>query len=164
MSQDKPKIVSLIMGSKNDWSIMSAAADILDEFNVPYEAEIISAHRTPDRALAYADEAERRGIEVIIAGAGAAAHLPGVIAAKTIIPVLGVPISATDLRGIDALLSMVQMPKGVPVATLAIGKSGAANSALLAISIISQNRPDLRERLRAWRQARRDEVLQQKLP
>ncbi|MBN1961790.1 MAG: 5-(carboxyamino)imidazole ribonucleotide mutase [Deltaproteobacteria bacterium] len=152
------------MGSKNDWSIMSAAADILDEFNVPYEAEIISAHRTPDRALAYADEAERRGIEVIIAGAGAAAHLPGVIAAKTIIPVLGVPISATDLRGIDALLSMVQMPKGVPVATLAIGKSGAANSALLAISIISQNRPDLRERLRAWRQARRDEVLQQKLP
>lgn len=164
MSQTDAPLVGIIMGSKNDWEVMAAAASVLDELGVPYEAEIVSAHRTPDRMLAYAAAAEDRGLEVIIAGAGGAAHLPGMTAAKTVLPVLGVPIPATELRGFDALLSIVQMPKGVPVGTLAVGKPGAANAAILAASIISRGRPDLRERLRAWRQARTDEVLGQKVP
>jgi 5-(carboxyamino)imidazole ribonucleotide mutase len=164
MSQTDTKLVGIIMGSKNDWEVMSAAAAILDELAVPYEALILSAHRTPDRTLAYAAAAESAGLEVIIAGAGGAAHLPGILAAKTLLPVLGVPIAATALCGFDALLAIVQMPKGVPVGTLAVGKPGAANAALFAASIIAHSRPELRERLRAWRQARADEVLAQKVP
>ena len=164
MGQASAPLVGVIMGSKNDWEVMSAAANLLAELGVPYEAEVVSAHRTPDRMLAYAAAAESRGLEVIIAGAGGAAHLPGMVAAKTVLPVLGVPIPATELRGFDALMSIVQMPKGVPVGTLAIGKPGAANAAVLAAAIVSRGRPELRERLRAWRQARTDEVLGQKVP
>jgi 5-(carboxyamino)imidazole ribonucleotide mutase len=162
MSQQAP-LVGIIMGSKSDWDVMSAAADLLRELGVPYEASIVSAHRTPDRMFEYAESAERRGLEVIIAGAGGAAHLPGMTAAKTVLPVLGVPIPATELKGFDALLSIVQMPKGVPVGTLAVGKPGAANAAILATAIVSRGRPELRERLRAWRKARTDEVLGQEL-
>jgi 5-(carboxyamino)imidazole ribonucleotide mutase len=126
---------------------------------VPHEVRVVSAHRTPDWMFEYASSAEERGIEVIIAAAGGAAHLPGMVSAKTILPVLGVPIPATALNGVDALLSIVQMPKGVPVGTLAIGEPGAANAALLATAIVSRTRPELRERLRAWRTARTDEVL-----
>jgi 5-(carboxyamino)imidazole ribonucleotide mutase len=157
-------LVGIIMGSKSDWETMSVAAELLRDLGVPHETEIVSAHRTPDHMFAYAAGAEARGLEVIIAGAGGAAHLPGMVAAKTVLPVLGVPMPATELRGFDALLSIVQMPKGVPVGTLAIGKPGAANAAILAAAIVSRGRPQLRERLRAWRQARTDEVLGQRLP
>ncbi len=156
-------LVGVIMGSKSDWETMSAAADLLAELGVPHEVEIVSAHRTPDRMFAYAAAAEERGLEVIIAGAGGAAHLPGMVASKTVLPVLGVPIPATELRGFDALMSIVQMPKGVPVGTLAVGKPGAANAAILATAIVSRGRPELRERLRAWRKARTDEVVGQKV-
>ncbi len=156
-------LVGVIMGSKSDWETMSAAADLLAELGVPHEVEIVSAHRTPDRMFAYAAAAEERGLEVIIAGAGGAAHLPGMVASKTVLPVLGVPIPATELRGFDALMSIVQMPKGVPVGTLAVGKPGAANAAILATAIVSRGRPELRERLRAWRRARTDEVIGQKV-
>ena len=162
MSQ-QAALVGVIMGSKSDWETMSAAADLLAELGVPHEVEIVSAHRTPDRMFAYAAAAEERGIEVIIAGAGGAAHLPGMVASKTVLPVLGVPIPATELRGFDALMSIVQMPKGVPVGTLAVGKPGAANAAILATAIVSRGRPELRERLRAWRKARTDEVIGQKV-
>jgi len=136
----------------------------LREFSIPHEARIVSAHRTPDWLFEYAAKAESRGLRVIIAAAGGAAHLPGMIAAKTILPVLGVPIPATTLNGIDSLLSIVQMPKGVPVGTLAIGKPGAANAALLAASILAGGDAELRERLRSWREARTREVLEQELP
>ena len=161
-SADSP-LVGIIMGSKSDLETLAPAAEILKELGVPHEVKIVSAHRTPDWMFKYAESAETRGIEVIIAGAGGAAHLPGMVAAKTTLPVLGVPVPATMLNGIDSLLSIVQMPKGVPVGTLAIGKPGAANAGLLAASIVANKRPELREKLKTWRAARRDEVLKQEL-
>jgi 5-(carboxyamino)imidazole ribonucleotide mutase len=152
------------MGSKSDYEWLVPAVELLTELGVPHEAQVVSAHRTPDRMFEYAETAESRGLEVIIAAAGGAAHLPGMVAAKTLIPVLGVPVPATTLEGVDSLLSIVQMPKGIPVGTLAIGKPGAANAALLAAAIIAGKHPEVRERLRAWRAKRRDEVLQQRLP
>ncbi len=157
-------LVGLIMGSKSDWDTMQHAAQILDALGVPHETKIVSAHRTPDLLFEYAESAEKRGIEVIIAGAGGAAHLPGMAAAKTIIPVLGVPVESKALQGIDSLLSIVQMPAGVPVGTLAIGKPGAINAALLAASIVAINRPDVRERLRAFRAEQTNAVLAQPDP
>ena len=153
--------VGVIMGSKSDLEHLQPAVDLLTELRIPHEVRIVSAHRTPRWMAEYASTAEQRGLEVIIAGAGGAAHLPGMVAAHTILPVLGVPVPATMLNGLDALLSIVQMPKGVPVGTLAIGKPGAANAALLAAAIVSAGRPDLRERLRAWRDARTREVREQ---
>ena len=152
-------IVGVIMGSKTDLKFLQPAIDLLAELGVPHEAKIVSAHRTPDWMFEYASTAESRGLEVIIAAAGGAAHLPGMVAAKTLLPVLGVPVPATMLNGVDSLLSIVQMPKGGPVGTLAIGEPGAANAALLAASIVSTNRPELREKLRAWRTSRTDDVL-----
>ena len=151
--------VAVIMGSKSDLRFMQPAIDLLVELRIPYEARVVSAHRTPDWMFEYAATAESRGLEVIIAAAGGAAHLPGMVAAKTILPVLGVPVPATLLNGLDSLLSIVQMPKGVPVGTLAIGEPGAANAALLAASIVSATRPELRERLREWRAQRTADVL-----
>jgi 5-(carboxyamino)imidazole ribonucleotide mutase len=162
-SADSP-LVGIIMGSKSDFDVLAPAAEILNELGVPHEVKIVSAHRTPDWMFEYAESAESRGLEVIIAAAGGAAHLPGMVAAKTTLPVLGVPVPATMLQGIDSLLSIVQMPKGVPVGTLAIGKAGAANAGLLAASIVANKRPELREKLKVWRNARRDEVLKQELP
>src|SRR5438132_3479739 len=150
----KRPLVAVIMGSRTDLKVMQLALDILDELQVPYEASVVSAHRTPDRMFEFASSAEARGIEVIIAAAGGAAHLPGMVAAKTTLPVLGVPISATALNGVDALLSIVQMPKGVPVGTLAIGEPGAANAALLASAIVGVAHPEVRARLKKWRAKR----------
>lgn len=147
------------MGSRSDLRVMTAATEMLVALAVPHEVRVVSAHRTPEWMLEYAQSAEARGLEVIIAAAGGAAHLPGMVAACTILPVLGVPIAATQLNGIDALLSIVQMPKGVPVGTLAIGEPGAANAALLAAAILAASRPELRERLRAWRAERTADVL-----
>ena len=152
-------LVGVIMGSKSDLKHMGVASDLLSELGVPHEVKIVSAHRTPDWMFEYAESAEERGLEVIIAAAGGSAHLPGMVAAKTTVPVLGVPIPATALVGVDALLSIVQMPKGIPVGTLAIGEPGAANAALLAASIVSNSRPEIRERLRQWRAGRTQEVL-----
>src|SRR5712672_220942 len=146
-AQEKP-IVGVIMGSKSDLEHLQPTIDLLTEFGVPYETRVVSAHRTPDWMFEFAESAESRGLEVIIAAAGGAAHLPGMVASKTILPVLGVPIAATQLNGLDALLSIVQMPKGVPVGTLAIGKPGAANAALLAASIVALTHPEIRERLK----------------
>ena len=160
---DAKPLVGIIMGSKSDFDTLAPASEILKELNVPHEVKIVSAHRTPDWMFQYAESAESRGLEVIIAAAGGAAHLPGMVAAKTTLPVLGVPMPATILNGVDSLLSIVQMPKGVPVGTLAIGKPGAANAGLLAASILANKRPELREKLKAWRAARRDEVLKQEL-
>jgi 5-(carboxyamino)imidazole ribonucleotide mutase len=157
-------LVGVVMGSQSDYTHLAAACELLDTFAVPYESRVVSAHRTPDWLFQYAEQAETRGLEVLIAGAGGAAHLPGMLAAKTLLPVLGVPVPATALNGLDALLSIVQMPKGVPVATLAIGAAGAANAAILATQILGISRPELRDRLRAWRAAQRDDVLAQKLP
>src|SRR5689334_5630514 len=152
-------LVGVIMGSRTDLKYLQPAIDTLTELEVPFEAKVVSAHRTPDWMFEYASTAESRGIEVIIAAAGGAAHLPGMVAAKTVVPVLGVPVPATTLNGLDSLLSIVQMPKGVPVGTLAIGESGAVNAALLATSIVSINRGDVRARLRAWRELRTKDVL-----
>jgi 5-(carboxyamino)imidazole ribonucleotide mutase len=152
-------LVGIIMGSKTDLEILQGAVEVLREFGVEHELRILSAHRTPEKVLEWSETAEERGLEVLIAGAGSAAALPGVVAAKTVLPVLGVPVASTTLGGVDALLSIVQMPKGVPVGTLAIGKGGAANAALLAVSILAAKRPELREKLRAWRKKRADEVL-----
>jgi 5-(carboxyamino)imidazole ribonucleotide mutase len=152
------------MGSKSDYEHLSPACALLDELSVPYEARVVSAHRTPDWMFEYASTAEQRGLLVIIAAAGGAAHLPGMVAAKTLVPVLGVPVAATILNGVDALLSIVQMPAGVPVGTLAIGKPGATNAAILAAEIVAIRHPQVRERLRAWREKRRDDVLGQTLP
>ncbi len=154
-------LVGIIMGSKSDYEYMSAACEILKEFDIPYEVRVLSAHRTPDLTLEYAAKAAERGLEVIIAGAGGAAHLPGVVAAKTLLPVIGVPIPTTELKGLDALLAIVQMPRGVPVATMAIGKAGAANAALFAAAIVAGRRPEVRERLAAFRAKRAEEVLKQ---
>ena len=164
MSQSSRPVVSVVMGSQNDYETLAPCIEILREFSVPHEARIVSAHRTPDWLFEYAEEAESRGLKVIIAAAGGAAHLPGMIAAKTILPVLGVPIPATILNGIDSLLSIVQMPKGVPVATLAIGKPGAGNAALLAVSILALGDAALGKQLREWRAARTRQVLEQELP
>lgn len=155
----EPPLVGVIMGSASDLDTMTPARELLTELGVPHEVRVVSAHRTPDWMFEYAETAESRGLQVIIAAAGGAAHLPGMVAAKTVLPVLGVPVSATVLQGVDALLSIVQMPRGVPVGTLAVGKPGAANAALLAARILATTRPALRERLRAWTHARRDEVL-----
>jgi 5-(carboxyamino)imidazole ribonucleotide mutase len=151
--------VGVIMGSRSDLRIMSHAADLLTALEIPHEVRVVSAHRTPDWMFEYAASAESRGLEVIIAAAGGAAHLPGMVASKTIVPVLGVPIPATMLNGVDALLAIVQMPKGVPVGTLAIGEPGAALAALLAAAIVAARHPEVRERLRAWRTARTAEVM-----
>ena len=151
------------MGSRSDYAVMRAAVEILREFEVPHEARIVSAHRTPDLLFEYAEGAVANGLRVIIAGAGGAAHLPGMLAAKTVVPVLGVPVGATALQGMDALLSIVQMPKGVPVGTLAIGASGAANAALLAVAMLATTDAALQERLLAWRASRTSEVLAQTL-
>lgn len=163
MADTNRPLVGVIMGSKSDFDVMSAACDVLRELGVPHEVRVVSAHRTPDLMFEYAETAEARGLEVIIAGAGGAAHLPGMVAAKTVLPVLGVPVAATGLNGFDSLLSIVQMPKGVPVGTLAIGKPGAANAGLLAASIVATTRPEIRERLKAMREARKAEVLAQEL-
>jgi 5-(carboxyamino)imidazole ribonucleotide mutase len=152
-------LVGVIMGSRSDLRVMSRAVEMLTALDVPHEVRVVSAHRTPDWMFEYAGSAESRGLEVIIAAAGGAAHLPGMVAAKTILPVLGVPIPATMLNGVDALLAIVQMPKGVPVGTLAIGEPGAANAALLAAAILAHRHPQIRERLRAWRAARTAEVM-----
>jgi 5-(carboxyamino)imidazole ribonucleotide mutase len=151
--------VGVIMGSRSDLRVMTHAVDLLAALGIPHEVRVVSAHRTPDWMFEYASTAEARGLEVIVAAAGGAAHLPGMVAAKTILPVLGVPIPATLLNGVDALLSIVQMPKGVPVGTLAIGEPGAVNAALLAASIVAARHPEVRDRLRAWRAARTAEVL-----
>jgi 5-(carboxyamino)imidazole ribonucleotide mutase len=157
-------LVGVVMGSKSDYDVLLPCIDLLREFAVPHETRIVSAHRTPDWLFQYAEEAEPRGLKILIAAAGGAAHLPGMLAAKTILPVLGVPVPSTGLHGIDSLLSIVQMPKGVPVATLAIGKPGAANAALLAVAILAGQDPALGERLRSWRRARSREVLETELP
>jgi 5-(carboxyamino)imidazole ribonucleotide mutase len=155
-------LVAVIMGSKSDWPTMQAAAQTLGDFGVPYEAHILSAHRTPDLMAHFASTAEQRGLEVIIAGAGGAAHLPGMMASYTTVPVLGVPVETHALKGMDSLLSIVQMPAGIPVGTLAIG--GAKNAALLAIQILATTRPDLRSKLHAYRSAMKQTVESESLP
>jgi 5-(carboxyamino)imidazole ribonucleotide mutase len=156
-------LVGIIMGSTSDWEVMLEAKKVLDALAVPCEAEVVSAHRTPDRMFTYASSAAGRGLQVIIAGAGGAAHLPGMTAAKTILPVIGVPCPTTQLIGLDALLSIVQMPKGTPVATVAVGKPGAANAGFLAAQIIALQDPALAARILAYKDARRDEVLASRL-
>lgn len=151
-------LVGVVMGSKSDWETMRHAAEVLDALKVPYEAKVVSAHRTPERLYRYAREAEGRGLEVIIAGAGGAAHLPGMLAAMTLLPVLGVPVESKVLRGVDSLLSIVQMPRGVPVGTLAIGASGAANAALLAGAILARRDHAIRAALETLRRAQTDAV------
>lgn len=162
--QKRRPLVGVIMGSKSDHESIQPALELLKEFQIPFEAKIVSAHRTPDHMFKYAASAESRGLKVIIAAAGGAAHLPGMVATKTILPVLGVPIASTQLNGLDSLLSIAQMPKGIPVGTLAVGKPGAANAALLAAQILALNDAPLAARLKAWRNARTQEVLQQELP
>ncbi|MEF7496579.1 5-(carboxyamino)imidazole ribonucleotide mutase [Lysinibacillus sphaericus] len=154
-----PKI-GVIMGSSSDWETMKHACDILDELQVPYEKKVVSAHRTPDLMFEYAETARKRGIQVIIAGAGGAAHLPGMVAAKTTLPVIGVPVQSRALNGLDSLLSIVQMPGGVPVATVAIGKAGATNAGLLAAQILSTTDAELAEKLDARREATKQQVLE----
>jgi 5-(carboxyamino)imidazole ribonucleotide mutase len=153
-------LVGLILGSRSDWETLRHAADTLEELGVPYEVRVVSAHRTPDLLYEYAKSAEARGLEVIIAGAGGAAHLPGMTAANTVLPVLGVPVETQALRGLDSLLSIVQMPAGVPVGTLAIGRAGAVNAALLAASILGNKHPQFREALRRYRAAQTQAVLE----
>lgn len=157
-------IVGIVMGSVSDWETMKHAAETLKQLGIPYEVRVLSAHRTPDQAMEYAATAEERGLEVIIAGAGGAAHLPGVLAAKTLLPVLGVPMQTSALGGLDSLLSIVQMPAGVPVGTLAIGRAGAVNAALFAAEILGNKYPEIRERLRAYRKSQTEAVLQAKIP
>ena len=152
-------LVSVIMGSKSDWEVMRQAGELLARFGVPHECRVLSAHRTPAETAKYVTEAESRGIEVIVAAAGGAAHLAGVCAAHTLLPVLGVPMESASLKGMDSLLSTVQMPAGIPVGTLGIGAPGARNAALLAIAILANSRPDLREKLRSFRQEQREKVL-----
>ncbi|SDS43093.1 5-(carboxyamino)imidazole ribonucleotide mutase [Pseudomonas fuscovaginae UPB0736] len=152
-------LVGVIMGSKSDWSTLSHTADMLEKLGIPYEVKVVSAHRTPDLLFQYAEEAEGRGIEVIIAGAGGAAHLPGMCAAKTHLPVLGVPVQSSMLSGVDSLLSIVQMPAGIPVATLAIGKAGAINAALLSASILGAKHPQYHAVLKKFRTEQTDSVL-----
>src|SRR5579864_7443454 len=156
-------LVGIIMGSKSDWETMRHAAEMLTRFGVPHEAKIVSAHRTPEWMVEYATSAESRGLQVIIAGAGGAAHLPGMVAANTLLPVLGVPVEGHALKGVDSLLSIVQMPGGIPVGTLAIGKAGAQNAALLAVAILSNHDPALRQKLRAFREEQASQVRSEEL-
>ena len=162
MPETRP-LVGVIMGSKSDWETMSAADHVLSEFGIPHECQVVSAHRTPAWMAEYASLAAGRGIEVIIAGAGGAAHLPGMVASHTILPVIGVPVKSAALNGLDSLLSIVQMPKGVPVATVAIGASGAANAGLLAVAILATARPELRAKLQRYRDDMAADVRQQRL-
>jgi 5-(carboxyamino)imidazole ribonucleotide mutase len=162
-TKSKPALVSIVMGSKSDWPTMEIASQTLKEFGVPHETRIVSAHRTPDLLFEFAKSAEPRGIEVIIAGAGGAAHLPGMCASQTVLPVLGVPIESKALKGLDSLLSIAQMPAGIPVGTLAIGPAGAQNAALLATAILANSRPDLRRKLIAFRAKQTRNVLKTKL-
>lgn len=157
-------LVGVIMGSTSDWETMQEATAVLDQFGVPYEAKVVSAHRTPQWMAEYAATAEQRGLQVIIAGAGGAAHLPGMVAAQTVLPVLGVPIRSHALNGLDSLLSIVQMPGGIPVGTLAIGKAGAKNAALLAIAILGNQYPEYRQKLHQFRQEQANKVLHDNLP
>ena len=152
-------LVGVIMGSRSDWDTMAHAVETLEAVGVPHEVRVVSAHRTPDLLFEYAGSAEERGLEVIIAGAGGAAHLPGMVASRTVLPVLGVPVKSRALNGLDSLLSIVQMPRGVPVGTLAIGRSGAVNAALLAASVLGAKHPDIREALRRYREERTARVL-----
>jgi 5-(carboxyamino)imidazole ribonucleotide mutase len=161
---DSPPLVGIIMGSRSDWETMSHAAVVLKELGIPHEIRVVSAHRTPDAMFEYAASAEQRGLEVIIAGAGGAAHLPGMSASKTVLPVLGVPVESRALHGMDSLFSMVQMPAGVPVGTLAIGVAGAKNAALLAAAILGVKRPDIREALRQYREEQTRVVLENPQP
>lgn len=160
MMDNKQVKVGIIMGSTSDWETMKRACDVLDELEVSYEARVVSAHRTPDEMFRYAEAAEERGIRVIIAGAGGAAHLPGMVAAKTVLPVIGVPVKSSNLSGMDSLLSIVQMPAGVPVATVAIGNAGATNAGLLAAQMLGMEDAELRQRLAARREAIRAQVLE----
>jgi len=159
MTEKSLPLVGVIMGSKSDWETMREAETILKEFGVPHECEVVSAHRTPDRMFEYAKSAADRGVEVIIAGAGGAAHLPGMVASQTVLPVLGVPVKSRALNGLDSLLSIVQMPGGVPVGTLAIGASGAKNAALLAIRILANSRPELRSKLIEYQNSQTEKVI-----
>jgi 5-(carboxyamino)imidazole ribonucleotide mutase len=162
--QDAGKpLASVIMGSQSDWETMRHAAEMLERFGVPHERRVISAHRTPELMSRFASEAEGRGLEVVIAGAGGAAHLPGMVAAYTTVPVLGVPVESKTLKGVDSLLSIVQMPTGVPVGTLAIGKAGATNAALLAVAILANTRPNLREKLKTFRREQAEKVTRMEL-
>jgi 5-(carboxyamino)imidazole ribonucleotide mutase len=154
-------LVGVIMGSKSDWETLAATAETLEKLGIPHEVQVISAHRTPDLLFAYAGSAEERGLQVIIAGAGGAAHLPGMTASKTVLPVIGVPVESKALHGVDSLLSIVQMPGGIPVATVSIGKSGAINAALLAAAILGIHHKEIREALRAFRDAQTQTVLDQ---
>lgn len=163
MSDQQRPLVGVIMGSKSDWETMKAAADTLAQFGVAHECRVVSAHRTPDWMVEYATSAVERGLQIIIAGAGGAAHLPGMVAGHTLLPVIGVPIQSRALNGLDSLLSIVQMPAGVPVATMAIGRAGATNAALLAVSILGATQPHLRTALDHFRQQRAAEVLQEVL-
>ncbi|HQV88356.1 MAG TPA: 5-(carboxyamino)imidazole ribonucleotide mutase [Nitrosomonas sp.] len=157
-------LVSVVMGSKSDWDVMQHAIAILDEFQIAYEAKVVSAHRTPDLMFKFAEEARARGIQCIIAGAGGAAHLPGMIAAKTTLPVLGVPVNSKHLQGLDSLLSIVQMPKGIPVATFAIGQAGAANAGLFAVQLLAINNSELSAQLSEYRRKQTDAVMSAELP
>jgi 5-(carboxyamino)imidazole ribonucleotide mutase len=163
MAEDKP-LVGILMGSKSDWETMKNASDTLTRFGVPHECRVLSAHRTPVEMTSWAEGAEARGLEVVIAGAGGAAHLPGIAAAHTTLPVLGVPVESASLKGLDSLLSIVQMPAGIPVATLAIGKPGATNAALLAVEILAGKRPELRDKLKEFRREQARKVLSETLP
>lgn len=164
MNVSPAPLVGVIMGSKTDYETLAPACELLEQLGIPFEAKVVSAHRTPDEMFAYAEAAEGRGLLAIIAGAGGAAHLPGMVASKTLVPVLGVPVNVTALNGVDALLSIVQMPAGVPVGTLAIGKPGATNAAVFAAEIVGAHDPAVRERLRTWRASRADAVRAQTLP
>ena len=160
----KKPVVGVVMGSNSDWKVMSQACEVLKEFGVPHEAKVVSAHRTPDAMFEYAETAAERGIQVIIAGAGGAAHLPGMIASKTIVPVLGVPVTSRSLKGLDSLLSIAQMPKGIPVATFAIGEPGAANAGLFAVSLLANNDEKYAKKLNTFRKKQRARVRAMKLP
>ena len=164
LKKSQEPVISIIMGSKSDWSTMEIASETLDEFGVAHETKVVSAHRTPDLLFDFAKTAEERGIEVIIAGAGGAAHLPGMCASQTVLPVLGVPVESKALKGLDSLLSIAQMPAGVPVGTLAIGQAGAKNAALLAIAILANSRPELRKKLHAFRSKQTKTVLNDRVP
>ncbi|EIB99643.1 5-(carboxyamino)imidazole ribonucleotide mutase [Enterobacteriaceae bacterium EKM102V] len=159
MSSNAPARIAIVMGSRSDWATMQFAAEILTSLDVPFHVEVVSAHRTPDKLFSFAESAAENGFQVIIAGAGGAAHLPGMLAAKTLVPVLGVPVQSAALSGVDSLYSIVQMPRGIPVGTLAIGKAGAANAALLAAQILALHDGALASRLDHWRQSQTDEVL-----
>lgn len=162
--EEQPPVVGLVMGSDSDWPTMQAAAVILRDLGVPFEARVVSAHRTPDLLFEYAATAAGRGLQALIAGAGGAAHLPGMLAAKTVVPVLGVPVQTKALSGQDSLLSIVQMPRGIPVATFAIGEAGAANAALFAVAMLANTDADLRRALESFRQRQAEKVLAMKLP